>query len=381
MQKLALLLMNYCILVKAETISLDVKQADLNQTIHALASFAKINIVVSDKIKGKASLQLKNIDAYQALILLLRTNNLSFLRAGNIWYIAPRESILVLKTQQPLLHKAWKLKFARVSDAVKLLQNDKAILANGGNLKMDERTNQLFMSAHAEEIKLVDDLLQHIDVAIKQVEIEVRLVSIDLDCVQQLGVSFQVINNQSAEDATNTNNFSLNVVKLANHSWLDVKLAALESAGRAEVLSSPRLFTSNLQTASIESGEEVPYQAVGAYGAASVEFKKAVLGFKVTPQILPDERMILSMQVNQDRPNSKMVLGVPTISTRQIVTNILAKSGQTIVLGGVYEFNTEKSEQGLPYLAKLPVLGWLFKERTKHMAKRELLIFVKPKIL
>jgi type IV pilus assembly protein PilQ len=173
----------------------------------------------------------------------------------------------------------------------------------------------------------------------------------------------------------------LSVLKLANGSFLDMQLAALENEGHGELISSPSLFTANQQTASIESGEEIPYQEVSKSGATGIVFKKAVLSLKVTPQIMPGNHVLLQLQVNQDKPNNRMVLGVPAISTRQISTHILVKSGQTVVLGGIYETNKEKGQQRIPFLGKIPIIGWLFGQRNVSENKRELLIFVTPKII
>jgi type IV pilus assembly protein PilQ len=141
------------------------------------------------------------------------------------------------------------------------------------------------------------------------------------------------------------------------------------------------LFTANQQTASIESGEEIPYQEISKSGGTGIAFKKAVLSLKVTPQIMPGNRVLLQLQVNQDKPSNRMVLGVPAISTRQMSTNILVKNGETVVLGGIYEENKENGQQRIPFLGKIPAIGWLFKQFSVTENKRELLIFVTPKII
>jgi type IV pilus assembly protein PilQ len=160
-----------------------------------------------------------------------------------------------------------------------------------------------------------------------------------------------------------------------------VQLSALENEGHGELISSPSLFTANQQTASIESGEEIPYQEVSKSGATSVAFKKAVLSLKVTPQVMPDHQVMLELQVNQDKPSNRMVLGVPAISTRQMSTHILIKNGQTIVLGGIYESDKEAGQRRIPFLGKIPLVGLLFRHQNSVLRKRELLIFVTPKII
>ena len=160
-----------------------------------------------------------------------------------------------------------------------------------------------------------------------------------------------------------------------------MELSALENEGHGELISSPSLFTANQQTAFIESGEEIPYQEISRSGATGVAFKKAVLSLRVTPQVMPGNQVLLQLQINQDKPSNRVVLGVPAIATRQISTHILIKSGQTIVLGGIYEENKENQQQGIPFLCKIPLVGWLFKQQNVTHSKRELLIFVTPKVM
>jgi type IV pilus assembly protein PilQ len=241
------------------------------------------------------------------------------------------------------------------------------------------------------QIQDVRVLIKKMDIPVQQVLIEARLASVDSDFERELGVNFAVqaprINREeglvpSVSDPISRNtHFSLAVAKLADGSLLDVALSALENEGRGELISSPSLFTANQQTALIESGEEIPYQEVSASGATSVSFKKAVLSLKVTPQVLPGNKVLLQLQVNQDKPSNRIVLGVPAISTRQIATSILINNGQTLVLGGIYESNKEHEEQRIPFLGKIPLVGVLFRQQNAREGKRELLIFVTPKII
>jgi type IV pilus assembly protein PilQ len=155
----------------------------------------------------------------------------------------------------------------------------------------------------------------------------------------------------------------------------------MENAGRGQLISDPSLYTANQQTASIESGEEIPYQEVSVSGGTATAFKKAVLSLKVTPQIMPGGKVLLQLQINQDRPSSLIVQGVPAITTRQLATNILVNNGQTLVLGGIYEQNNEHTVERVPFLSKIPLLGLLFQQQDVKINKRELLIFVTPKII
>jgi len=212
-------------------------------------------------------------------------------------------------------------------------------------------------------------------VPVKQILIETRLATVDSDFERELGLHFSIQDPLTAQQSAG--HYSLAVARLADGALLDIKLSAMENAGRAELISNPSLFTANQQPASIEAGEEIPYQETSRNGATTTVFKKAVLSLKVTPQIMPDETVLLQLQVNQDKPSNKMVQGVPTISTRQIMTNVLIKNGQTVVLGGIYEMSSEQGEEKLP----IPLLDLLFREKNVKKRKRELLVFVTPRIM
>ncbi|MBV8802089.1 MAG: hypothetical protein JO131_03825 [Gammaproteobacteria bacterium] len=240
----------------------------------------------------------------------------------------------------------------------------------------------LYVQDIEDHIQSIDTLIKNLDIPVQQILIEAHLASIDSDYERELGLSFS--SKQQNGDSSKPNESSqyhLAIIPLAKDSFLDVQLAALENEGHGELISSPSLFTANQQTASIESGEEIPYQEISKSGATAVAFKKAVLSLKVTPQIMPGNKILLQLQVNQDKPSNRMILGVPAISTRQISTHILVKSGQTIVLGGVYESNKEKGQQRIPFLGKIPFIGWIFNLQNMAENKRELLIFVTPKII
>jgi type IV pilus assembly protein PilQ len=319
---------------------------------------------------------------------------------GGIWYVATRDELLKRKQQEikwqsvsqeaePLLTRVYPVRYAKVDDIKKILQDEHAtLLSKRGNIQADIRTNTLLVQDVASNVAILRQIIQDLDVPVKQIMIEARLVSIDNDYERELGVSFtnspansEVAGNPLSSLAKSVGHYSIAVARLADGTQLDVRLSALLATGHAELISSPRLFTASQQSASIESGEEVPYQEVSESGGTAVTFKKAVLGLKVTPQILPGGRVLMQLKINQDRPGVRMVQGVPAISTRQMITSLIAKHGETIVLGGIYETNNENGEQRLPFLSDIPLLGALFRTETNRGNKRELLIFVTPKIM
>lgn len=377
-------------------ITLTYQQLYLPEAIQLLAKFLHKNVVVSPTVTGMATLQLKNADPLQAFNALLLTHGLAKWNIGDVWFVASQADLIKRKQEESKWRKMYdesaelitvvsQIRYAKASDIADLLKKDQTgLLSKRAQVRVDLRTNTLFVQDIGEHLSLVRTLIHKVDVPVQQIMIEAKLVSMDHDFEQELGVQFGVKEpnqGRSKKLALLPGKYSVAVATLADGSLLDVKLAALENAGRAELISSPRLYTANQQSAYIESGEEVPYQEVSESGGTAVVFKKAVLGLRVTPQVLPGGKVLLQLQINQDRPSNKMVQGVPTINTRQMMVNVLGKSGQTIVLGGIYENNYEEGQQRIPFLNRLPLLGWLFTQQTTRETKRELLIFVTPTIM
>lgn len=382
---------------KPANFSVDFQHMNLPDAIQYIAKLLDMNVILSPAVQGEAMLNLQHVQPHDALDILLLTYGLAKTRSGNIWLIAPQNELVKVKQAQikwrdiaentlPLFTEVAQIRYAKALDIARLLKSQ---LSKRGRLHADVRTNTICMQDVTARILTMRRLLHKLDVPLQQVVIAARLVSIDSDFEQELGVQFSTKNveentgnNRHANSSSDKQGqYSLAVATLPDGSMLDVKLIALENSGHAELISSPSLFAANQQQASIEAGEEVPYQEVSESGGTAVQFKKAVLGLKVTPQILPSNTIALQLQINQDRPLNKMVQGMPTISTRQIKTNILVKSGQTIVLGGIYEVNAENGQSGLPFLSRIPGLGLLFKQQNIRRNKRELLIFVTPKIM
>lgn len=293
----------------------------------------------------------------------------------------------MLAETAPLVSRLWQIYYAKADDIARMLEDNKnTLISKRGHVRIDVRTNIVYVRDTEDRIREINHLVQRLDIPVRQVLIEAHLASVDSDFERELGLHFSVAQTNVRENeappfsALNTR-YGLAVAKLADGSLLNVQLSALEREGRGELISSPSLFTANQQTASIEAGEEIPYQEMSDSGGTTVTFKKAVLSLKVTPQIMPENQVLLQLQVNQDKPNKRVVLGVPAINTRQISTNILVKSGQTIVLGGIYESNKEEDQQRIPFLGKIPLVGWLFRQQNISNNKRELLIFVTPRIM
>ncbi len=391
------------IVFAAEKLSLELHNVNLSDALHSIAKFLHFNIVLSPTLRNKnVSLHLENASASEALELLLVAQGLAKWRVGNIYFIAPQLELVKrkeaeLKLQEiihetaPLVTRVWQIHYAKAEDIARLLQDaNYSLLSKRGHVRVDSRTNILCAQDTELQLYKIQNLIKHLDVPVRQVLIETRLASVDSDFERELGINFEVQqpeNTQHENDKTlftagsSVGRYSLAIAHLADGSLLDIKLSILEKEGHGELISSPSLFTANQQTASIEAGEEIPYQETSNGGGTTIAFKKAVLSLKVTPQIMPGNKVLLQLQINQDKPSSRVVLGVPAISTRQITTSILVNHGQTIVLGGIYEVDKEYGEQRVPFLGKIPLVGLLFQQHNVRKRKRELLIFVTPKII
>lgn len=375
------------------SITMNVQNIQIREAIMLVAKLMDRNVVVSPAVNGVTSLYFNHAKPLQAFDLLLRAHNLEKIQNGDIYFVAPYDEIL--KRQQielqlselqqkkaPLITAIEQIKYGSAQKIADIVKGDHVgFISERGSIKVDKRTNTIAIQDISPHLLIIQKLIKRLDVPVKQISIEARIASVDSDCERELGIRFDAYSSEdAAQQKAQTGHYSIAVARLPDGSILDLKLSALERSGRAELISSPSLSTSNQEPASIEAGEEVPYQEVSESGGTAVTFKKAVLGLKVIPEVLPNDKVLLKLQINQDRPSNKLVQGVPTINTRKIVTNILVKAGQTIVLGGIYESNHENGETRIPFLSQLPVLGWFFKDRAYKANKRELLIFVTPKI-
>lgn len=378
---------------KNKDLSFDLQNVEIRDVIYIFAKFLHQNVIISSKVTGLVSLHLHDMPADEIFDLLLLSHDLIKQDVGHSWFVTPRQDLIQhqedqiklhssLEEASPVLTRIWQIHYAKAEDIAHLLQNNNnSLISKRGHLETDIRTNVICIQDTAEHLQDIQKVITHLDVPVQQVLIATRLASIDSDCEHELGVNFTVQPADGAMHPDCVGRYGLVVARLVDGSKLDVQLSALEKMGKGELISSPSLFTANQQTASIESGEEIPYQEESESGGTAVAFKKAVLSLKVTPQIMPNNQVLLQLHINQDRPSSRIVQGVPAINTRQITTNILVKNGQTIVLGGIYESNREHAEQGIPCISKIPLVGWLFKQQNVLENKRELLIFVTPKII
>jgi type IV pilus assembly protein PilQ len=410
-------------------ISLNFQNINIRAVLQLLADFTGINMVVSDKVQGDITLRLNDIPWDQALDIILTTQGLDKRKTGNVMLIDTKASMDKmeedeLKSQQiiqklePVRSDLLQINYAKATDiAILIKDKQNSLLSPNGKISVDARTNTIWIQDTGTKIEEVRELIKQLDIPVKQVLIEARIVEVTKDFSQDIGIrwgvsrpthlsgtldganQFQLPNglaNPAAVPVAQRLNLDLAALpgsgaspasmgialaKLGDGILLDLELSALESEGLAELISSPRLITTNQQSAVIEQGQEIPYQESTSSGATAVAFKKAVLSLKVTPQITPDNRILMDLQINQDTPSAERFLGVPAILTKQIQTNVLVNNGQTIVLGGIYKQDKNKALRRIPFFGELPVVGVLFRNKQITLNNDELLIFITPKII
>ena len=309
---------------------------------------------------------------------------------------------------KPLLKsRLIQINYAKAADIAVLIKDNHSLLSKRGKLSVDGRTNTLWIQDISPRISQIKSIVKQLDIPVKQVQIEARIVNVTKEAILDLGIRFGVstpahlsgtlnganqlvqgavsladrLNVDFGAQAANPASIGIALAKLGNGILLDLELSALESEDKAEIIANPRLVATNQHAAVIESGEEIPYQEATLSGATAVAFKKAVLSLKVIPQITPDNSLLLELEINQDTPSGRLVNGVPAINTKSIHTNVLVNNGQTLVLGGIYKQDKNSTIKRVPFLGNLPVIGVLFRNLHRKVKNEELLIFITPRII
>lgn len=414
---------------KGEKLNLNFQDIEVRAVLQIIADFTGLNIVVSDTVTGNVTLRLKNVPWDEAMDIILKSKDLALRRSGNIMLVAPSAEIAErdkreLEAQKhrnqlaPLRNESIQVNYAKAEDIAALLKSEKtSLLSERGSVSIDQRTNKLLLKDTRDNLAQVHRLVKELDVPVRQVLIESRIVIANDDFSREIGTRFGVTSGNSVGNTggisgsiggNNTiignggnitsgtlpgiderlnvnlpvNNPAgrLAISVLNGNTLLDMELSALQSEGRGEVISNPRVITSNQKEAEIEQGVEIPYLQSTSSGATSVAFKKAVLSLKVTPQITPDDRIIMDLRISKDSVG-EVFNGVPSINTREVNTQVLVNDGETVVLGGIYEQTYSEEEDKVPFLGDIPFLGVLFRTRSKVDDKAELLIFVTPKVI
>jgi len=426
-----------------EKLSLNFQNIEVRAVLQLLADFNGMNLVTSDTVTGNLTLRLKNVPWDQALDIILKTKGLAMRQNGNVMLIAPAAEIAAREKQeleakkqlvelQPLYSEIIEVNFAKADELAVILtstQGDSVdgrggFLSERGSVVVDARTNSLLLRDTADQLVSIQKLIEQLDIPVRQVLIESRIVIANNDFSKELGVRFGASSRSRTlgagtsgsldglevrEGNSNPNlaspvgmgtdprglgqdlnvnlpvnnpagSVALALAKLPMGMILELELSAMQEEGRGEVISSPRVITSNQKQATIEQGTEIPYQEASSSGATSVSFKEAVLKLDVTPQITPDDRIVMDLEVNKDEIG-EIFLGVPSIDTRSVKTQVLVDNGETVVLGGIYEQTKNLGVQRVPFFGDLPYVGVLFRNTFNEDRQRELLVFVTPKIV
>lgn len=408
-----------------EPISLDFQDVPVRQVLQIIAQVNGFNLVTTDTVTGNVTISLTSVPWDQALEMILKIKGLDKRLEGNILLIAPAEELTARETQQlqskqqvadlaPLNSVNIQINYAKASEMATILKSsDSSILSPRGSVTIDERTNTLLLRDTETSIAEARKMIDALDIPIKQVLIESRMVTVRDNVDEQLGVRWGISDRNSdggvsgslegadaiasgvfpeLSDRLNVNlpvanpagRIGLQIARLVDGTIIDLELSALESENKGEIIASPRITVANQREAYIEQGTEIPYVQATSSGATSVEFKKAVLSLKVTPHITPDNRIILDLVVTQDTRGETVSTSTGpavAIDTQEISTQVLVENGETIVLGGIFQQTSTDDVAKIPLLGDLPVVGNLFKNTQRINEKRELLIFVTPKIM
>jgi type IV pilus assembly protein PilQ len=429
-----------------ERLTLNFQDISVRAVLQLLADASGQNIVVSDSVGGDVTLRLQNVPWDQAMDVILRNKGLGQLREGNVIIVAPQAELAAreradlaaqnsVEQLEPLRSESLQINYAKASDLASLIKGQSnSLLSKRGNVAVDDRTNTLLLQDTPENLEQINRLVARLDVPVRQVEIEARVVLVNDDFNRQLGatlgltdvqkngqtglvtttgtaagtdsiVSSALTNDQSTgqpfpvsiptgSSAANRYNVNLPVgtpdgsiavgILSASH-LVDLELSAAEAETEAKDISSPRVITANQKQATIMQGVEIPYQESASSGATSISFKNAVLQLQVTPQITPDNRIILDLDVRDDEVGQVVVesggVNVPAIDTREVTTQVLVNDGQTVVLGGILTTQSSNVINQVPFLGDIPIIGTFFKNTNRTNNKDELLIFVTPKII
>ncbi|TKG00735.1 type IV pilus secretin PilQ family protein [Vibrio sp. F13] len=418
---------------EGKLISINFQDIPVRNVMQLIADYNDFNLVVSDSVAGNLTLRLDGVPWQQVLDIILQVKGLDKRVDGNVILVAPKAE-LDLREQQALeksrleeelgelKSEIIKINFAKATDIADMIGGEGAVsmLSDRGSITIDERTNSLLIRELEENIAVIRGIIESLDIPVKQVQIEARIVTVTEGNLDEFGVrwgvsstngSFTVggsiegnhpsaitpydddsgssviddyLNVNLGATSPNASSIAFQVAKLGSDTLLDLELSALQQESKAEIISSPRLITTNKKPAYIEQGTEIPYLESSSSGATSVAFKKAVLSLKVTPQITPDNRLVLDLSVTQDRPGQVVKTGTGeavAIDTQRIGTQVLVNNGETVVLGGIFQHSVSSTVDKVPLLGDLPVLGALFRRSYENVGKSELLIFVTPKVV
>jgi type IV pilus assembly protein PilQ len=413
-----------------EKLSLNFQDIDVRSVLQLIADFTDLNLVASDTVSGNITLRLQNVPWDQALDLVLKTKGLDKRKVGNVLLVAPADEIAARERQEleskkqvadlaPLRRELIQVNYAKASDMAALFQSvtgSDGAVADRGSVTVDDRTNSIIAYQTQQRLDELRRIIAQLDVAVRQVMIEARIVEANVDYDKALGVNWRgarvgdnnfVVGGSGGNrpgapgfgqnpgiqnPTTSLGSFvdmgvdgassGIGIGFITDNTILDLELSAMEKTGNGEVISQPKVVTSDKETAKILKGSEIPYQEASSSGATTTSFKEAALSLEVTPQITPDNRIIMEVKITKDAPDfARAVNGVPPINKNEVNAKVLVGDGETIVLGGVFSNTQTKGVEKVPFLGDLPYLGRLFRRDIVQDNKSELLIFLTPRIM
>ncbi|MDG9756946.1 type IV pilus secretin PilQ [Pseudomonas sediminis] len=427
-----------------EKLSLNFQDIDVRSVLQLIADFTDLNLVASDTVAGNITLRLQNVPWDQALDLVLKTKGLDKRQIGNVLLVAPADEIAAREKQElesqkqiaelaPLRRELIQVNYAKATDMAKLFQsvtNADGAADSRGSITVDDRTNSIIAYQTQERLDELRRIIAQLDIPVRQVMIEARIVEANVNYSKALGVRWGGAVNAGNgwrtygqngnigiedEDGFSCGPFAgrctlpvtgggdgggsptpfvdmgvtgstsgIGIGFISNSAIIDLQLSAMESSGNGEIVSQPKVVTADKETAKILKGQEIPYQEASSSGATAVSFKEAALSLEVTPQITPDNRIIMEVKVNKDSPDYQRILdgvGAPPINKNEVNAKVLVADGETIVIGGVFENTQTKAVEKVPFLGDLPYLGRIFRRDIVNDNKTELLVFITPRIM
>jgi len=403
-----------------EKLSLNFQDIEVRSVLQLIADFTGLNLVASDTVGGSITLRLQNVPWDQALDLILKTKGLDKRQIGNVLLVAPADEIaarekLELETDKQIAELApirldiIQVNYAKASEIVSLIQADKDLISSRGFISSDDRTNTISVRETSEKLEEIRRLVDTWDVPVRQVSIEARIVSAEANVSDDIGVEWGAAGTATADGGTDRFTFGGNRESLptggnltsptdlnvslgvpggssfafgyiGSDFLLDMELSALETESKVEIVSQPRVVTADRQTAIVESGQQIPYQEATSSGATSTAFADATLSLEVTPQITPDDKIIMDLIVTNDSVGQDTNAG-PAINTNSVTTQVLVANGETVVLGGIFVSNNRETVTKTPFLGDIPLLGRFFTRKQNSDERREILVFITPKII
>lgn len=388
----------------SELITLNFYQTDIGIILQALADSKQLNLIMTEDIAQKQTIKLQNVDWHKALMIIINSANLQAKIEDNILFISKAEDPdqinqkqrldkLSLEQRLPLDTLPIRIEHADLNTLLDIIHKQ-ALLSERGKVIVDKRTNSLIITDIPPKLTAIKSLITLLDKAIPQVHIAAHIVNMSDESMSELGIKWgyvgqpsQLINKFDIKlgAASSTANLGFNLAKMSG-SLLNLELSALQAENQLEIIASPNLLTANQNMASIKQGTEIPYEvSSGSSNSTSIEFKQAVLGLEVTPKIIGEEKMILDLHITQNTAGQAIKRSdgneALAIDTQEIKTQVKVKSGETIVLGGIFHQINSKNDHNVPYVSQVPIIGSLFKYKNKKQQKRELVIFITPQLV